>query len=97
MKENYKVSPNPVDISNFDKFFLKTDIAQRMIFRFKQSKIIHKPTMDIYRGYDYIEKFLSGINWYMVESEDFFSNIIFKLKYENGNLESFNAQKITLR
>ena len=68
-----------------------------MIFRFKRSKIIHKLTMDIYRGYDHIEKFLGGINWYMVESEDFLPNINFKLKYEKGNLESFNAQKITLR
>ena len=50
--------------------------------------------MEIDPGYKYIEKF-RAIQWYMIESKDFFSNIVFRLKNENGRLVSFNGQPIT--
>ena len=31
--------------------------------------------MDVNPGYRYIEKFRGGIQWYMMESKDFISNI----------------------
>ena len=53
--------------------------------------------MDVDPGYKNIEKFRSGIQWYMMDSEDVISSICFKLKNENGNLVSFNGQSVTFR
>ena len=53
--------------------------------------------MDVDPGYKYIEKFRSGIHWYMMDTKDFISSINFKLKNENGNLVSFNGRSITFR
>ena len=39
--EEYNLSSNLVDILSFDKIFLETEIAQRMLFKGKRSKIIH--------------------------------------------------------
>ena len=36
--------------------------------------------MDDDPGYKYIEKFREGVQWYMMESKDFISTIIFELK-----------------
>ena len=93
--EEYKLSPNPVDILSFDKIFIETDIAKGLIFKGKRSGIIHNFTMDVDPGYKYIEKFYGGVQWYMMESKDIISTICFKLKNENGNLVSFNGQSIT--
>ena len=61
---------NPVDTLSFDNFFPEFDIAQGMIFKGKQSGIIHNFTMDVDLGYKYIEKFRGGVQWYMMESKD---------------------------
>ena len=39
--EEYIISPNPVDIISFDNIFIECDIARGMIYRGKQSNIIH--------------------------------------------------------
>ena len=53
--------------------------------------------MDVDPGYNYIDKFRGGVQWYMMESKDFVSSINFKLKNEKGNSISFNGQNITFR
>ena len=95
--EEYNLSQNPVDILSFDKIFIECDIAQRMIFKGKRSRIIHSFSMDVDPGYKYKETFHGGVQWYMMESKDIISSICFKLKNENGNLVSFNGQSVTLR
>ena len=95
--DEYNLSDNPVDILSFDNIFIKTDIAQGMIFKGRRSGIIHNLTMDVHLGYKYIEKFRGGVSWYMVETKDFISSINLKLKNENGNLVSFNGQSVTFR
>ena len=95
--EAYNLSPNPVDILSFDNIFLETDIAQGMIFKGKRSGNIHNFTMDVDRGYKYIEKFRGGVQWYMMNTKGFISSIIFILKNENDDFVSFNGQSITFR
>ena len=95
--EEYNLSPNPVDILSFDNIFLECDIAQGMIFRGKRSGILHNFTMDVDPGYKYIEKFRGGVQWYMMNTNDFISSINFKLKNENDDFVSFNGQSITFR
>ena len=46
-----------------------------MIFRGKRSRIIHNFTKDVDPGYKYIEKIRGGIQWYMMQSKVFVSNI----------------------
>ena len=48
--EDYKSSPNPVDILSFDNFFIETDIAKGMIFEGNRTGIIHNFTMDVDPG-----------------------------------------------
>ena len=93
----YNLSDNAVEIISFDNIFIECNIARGMIYRGKQSNIIHNFTMDVDPGYKYIEKFRGGVQWYMMESKDIISSICFKLKNENGNLVSFNGQSITFR
>ena len=59
--EEYNISPNPVDIISFDNIFIECDIARGMIYRGKQSNIIHNWTMTVNPGYKYIEQFFVGI------------------------------------
>ena len=92
--EEYNLSPNPVDMLSLDKIFLDCDIAQGMISKGKRSRTI---TMDVDPGYEYIEKFRGGVQWYMMESKDIYSSICFKLKNEKSQLISFNGQSITFR
>ena len=91
----YNLSDNQVDILWFDNIFIETDIAQGMIFKGRRTGIIHNLTMDVSPGYKYIEKFRSGLQWYMVETKDFISSINLKLMNEYGNLVSFNGKTIT--
>ena len=93
----YNLSDNPVDILSCGNIFIETNIAQGMIFRGKRTGIIHNFTMDVDPGYEYIEKFRGGVQWYITESKDVISSICFKLKNEKGNLVSFNGQSITFR
>ena len=95
--DEYNLSPNPVDILSFDNLFIGTDIAQGMIFRGRRSGIIHNFTMDVDPGYKYIEKFIGGVQWYMMESKDVISCINFGIKNENNQLISFNGQSINFR
>ena len=53
--------------------------------------------MDVDAGYEYIEKFRGGVQWYLMESKDFNSSIIFETKNQNGKLVSFNGQSIKFR
>ena len=50
ISEEYKLSPNPVDILTFDNIFLECDIAEGKNFKGKRSGIIHKLTMDVNPG-----------------------------------------------
>ena len=94
--EEYNFSPNPVDIISFD-IFIECNIARGMIYRGKQSNIIHNWTMTVNPGYKYVERFFGGISWYMMESKDIISSISFKLKNENNDLVSFNGQSVIFR
>ena len=80
--KNYNQSKNPVDILSYDNIFIRTNIAQGLIFRGKRSGIIHYFTTDVDPGYKYIEKFIGGVQWYMMESKDFISSNNFKLKMQ---------------
>ena len=95
--EEYNISPNPVDIISFDNIFIECDIARGMIYRGKQSNIIHNWTMTVNPGYKYAERFFGGVTWYMMESKDIISSICFKLKNEINRLVSFNGQSVTFR
>ena len=95
--KEYNFSPKPVDIISFDNIFIECDIAKGMIYRGKQSNIIHNWTMTVNPGYKYVERFFGGITWYMMESKDIISSICFKLKNENNQLVSFNGQSVTFR
>ena len=95
--EEYNISPSPVDIISFDNIFIECDIARGMIYRGKQSNIIHNWTMTVNPGYKYVERFFGGITRYMMESKDIISSICFKLKNENNQLVSFNGQSVTFR
>ena len=65
--EEYTPSDQPVAILSFDNIFLEFNIAQGMIFKGKRSGIIHNFTMDVDPGYNYVEKFRGGVQWYMTE------------------------------
>ena len=95
--KKYNPSPNPVDIIKFEKIFNETDIAKGMIFKGKRTGKIHNFTMDVNPGYNFINKYRGGIQFYMMESMDNISSISFRLKNENGNLVSFNGQSISFR
>ena len=95
--EEYNTSHKPVDNLSFDNIFLECTIAQGMTFKGKRSGINHNFTMDVDPGYQYIEKFRGGVQWYMIESKDIISSIYSKLKNENGNLVSINGQSVTFR
>ena len=95
--EKYNLSTNPVDILSIDNIFLECDIAQGMIFKGRESIIIHNWKMTVDPIYKFVENFRGGISWYMMQSKDIFSSICFKLKTENGNLVSFNSQSVTFR
>ena len=85
--EEYNLSTNPIDILSFDKDFTHAHIARRMIFEGKRSGIKHIFTMDVDPGYKNIEKFSGGVQWYMMESKDFWfqvSLLNFKMKTENS-------------
>ena len=85
--QEYKLSPNPVDILSLDNIFLECDIAQGMIFRFLEelSGIIHNFTMDLDLGYKYMEKFRGGVQWYIANTKNFITSINFKLKMKTMN------------
>ena len=68
-----------------------------MILKGKRSGIIPNFTMDVDPAYKNIEKFYGNIQWYLMVTKDFISNIIFKLKTENWTLLSFDGQNITSR
>ena len=70
--ENYNLSDKPVDKLSCDNFFLETDIAHGIIFKGQRLGIIHNFTMDVDPGYEYIKKFRGGVQWYMMETKDFF-------------------------
>ena len=95
--EEYNLSPNPVDILSFDNIFIETDIAKGMIFKGRQTGIIHNFTMVVDPGYKYIERFRGGVFWFVMVSKDIISSINFRLRNENGALVSFNGQSLTFR
>ena len=95
--EEYKSSPNPVDIISFNNIFIETVIAKGMIFKGKRSAIIMNFTMSFSPGHKHVCRFEGGIQWYMMVSKDIISSISFKLKNENNELVSFNGQSISFR
>ena len=54
-----------------------------MIFKGQRSGIKHNLIMDVDPGYKYEEKFLGGVQWYMMECKDNISSSFFKLKKRN--------------
>ena len=94
LHEEYNLSPVPVCILSFDKMFLDCDIARGIICKGKRSGIFHKFTMGVDPGFEYIEKFRGGVQWYMMKSKDIISTISFELKNKNNRLVSFNGQSI---
>ena len=75
--EKNNLSPNPVDTLSSDNFFLKTDIFHGMILKGLRLGTINIFTMDLDPGYKYNESFRGCVQRYMMESEDFISNINF--------------------
>ena len=75
----YNISDHPVDILSFDNIFIETNISRGLIFKGKQTGIIHNFTMDVDPGYKYIEKFRCGVQWYIMESKDYFK-YLFQIK-----------------
>ena len=73
--EEYNLSPIPVDLLSFDNTFLECDIAQGLTGKGK-SGIIHTFTMDVESGYNYIERFRTGVHWYMIKSKISFQALI---------------------
>ena len=57
-----------------------------MTFKGKRSGINHNLTMVVDPGHKFIERFVGGITWYMMESKDVISSFGFKLKNENDEL-----------
>ena len=53
--------------------------------------------MDVDPGFEHIEKFRGGIQWYMMVFKDFISSINFEFENENNKLVSFNCQIVTFR
>ena len=53
--------------------------------------------MTVDPGYKYVESFIGGITWYMLQGKDILSSNCFKLKDENNQLGSFNGQSVTFR
>ena len=68
-----------------------------MIFKGERSGFVLNFTTDVEPDYEYIEKFRSGVQCYMMESKSIISSICFKLKNENNHIVSFNGQPITFR
>ena len=68
-----------------------------MIYRGKQSNIIHNWSMNVDPGYKYVKQFAGGITWYIMDTKDVISSKCFKLKNENNQLVSFNGQSVTFR
>ena len=92
LHEEYSYSEYPVDTLSFDKIFFECDIAHLLNFRSKRRGIIHNFRMGVDPCYKYIEKNRGGVQWYMIESDDFFSSLSFKLKNENGKLVSLTVK-----
>ena len=80
IQEEYKLSPNPVDILPFDNIFCETDIAQELIFKGKRSGLVHNFAMDVDPGWKHIEKFRGGVYWYKMHCKVFVPNTSFKFK-----------------
>ena len=74
--EEYNLSQNPLNNLSFDNIFLECKIAQGMIFKGKQSGIIHKFTIDVDPGYKYIENFRGNVQWYTMDSKKNFQDLI---------------------
>ena len=68
-----------------------------MIFKGKRTGNIHNMTMNVNPGFEFIEKFRGGVQWYMIESKDIISSINITLKNEHKKLVSFNGQNVTFR
>ena len=67
-----------------------------MIFKGGGSGIIMNSTMSVSPGYEFINRYEGGVQWFMMESKDDISSICFKMKKEkNNNLVSFNGQSIS--
>ena len=53
--------------------------------------------MDVDPGFEDIEMFRDGIQWYMMKSKEIVPSICFKLKNENKQMVSLNGQSISFR
>ena len=72
--KGYNLSDDPADFLSFDNIFLERDITEGMIFRGERSGVIHNFTIDVDPRYKYIEKFLGGVQWYVMSTRNFFSS-----------------------
>ena len=51
-----------------------------MTFKGTRSELIHKFTLDVDPGYNTINKFCGGVQWYIMQTKDFVSSISFQFK-----------------
>ena len=79
MYEKYNLSPHPVVTISLDKFFIETVNAKRILIKGKRTGLIQNFNMDGNPGFVCNEKFHGGLEWYMMETKVFISNISFKL------------------
>ena len=90
-------SRNPVDILSFDSIFPEYKSAPGLLSKGRRFGIFHNFTMDEDPRYKYVEIFGQGVKSYVLESKDFFSRIIFKLKNENSEIVSINGRSKKFR
>ena len=95
--EKFNLSPNTVDILCFHSFFIQTNIAIGMHFKCSQTGNIHKFTINVNLGYEYMNKNKRRFQLYVLEYKEFRSNVSFKYKTENGNVVPFNSQSTPFR
>ena len=77
--KNITYHPIPLIFHHSIIFFSRADVARVMIFKGKRSRRVQNFSMDVNPGYEYIENFRGGVQWYMMDSKDFISSIGFKL------------------
>ena len=68
-----------------------------MIFKGKRNAKFHNFTMDVDPGCKNKVKLRGGVQWCMMQSQDFNSSIGLRIKNENNELVSFGGQSITFR
>ena len=96
LTKDSNVSDDVVDIIPFDNIYVRCNFARSMLFTGGSIYIIHKSTMNVNLGYNYVKQFNGGVKWNILEHTDDVFSLGFNLLSENGNLLSINGQDVSL-